>query len=201
MTLRLVILASGQGSNAKAILEAIANKQLDAEVVCIISNNPDAAVLTIAASHSIKTMSIPHKEITRQVHEQQLINAIKPLNADYIILAGYMRLFTAEFINAFPPNHIINIHPSLLPQFKGCNAYGDAWEAGVSESGISIHYVTEAMDEGPMICQRSFPRYPEDTFEHFQTRGLSLEHQLYSQVLQELALQKNCKGEKTCLPV
>lgn len=210
MTLRLVILASGRGSNAKAILNAIQHHELDAEVCLLISNKPDAPVLEMAQEYGVKTQVIASKGLSRETHEDFLIKAIQPLNPDYIVLAGYMRLFTAKFVNTFNTNRqyrIINIHPSLLPCFKGAHAYHDAWDACVPESGISIHYVTEAMDEGPILSQNTFPRMPFDTFQSFQERGLALEHQLYPKVLQQLAIEKssinnNFQQETTaCLPV
>jgi len=186
MPLQLAILGSGRGSNAKAILEAIQRGELDAHVVCLISNMADAPVLKIAADFGIPAIPVPHVGLTREAHEAKLLEALKPYKIDYLVLAGYMRLMTPKFLKAFE-NRVINIHPSLLPAFTGTHGYEDAYHYGVKVSGVTVHFVDEGLDTGPIIVQEAFPRMENDTLESFKARGLALEHALYPEALQLLA--------------
>jgi len=185
MPLQLAILASGRGTNAKAILEAIQRGDLDAEVVCLISNKADASALQIASDFGIPAISVPHEGLSREAHEAKLLKALQPFKIDYLVLAGYMRLMTPQFLKSFT-NRVINIHPSLLPAFAGTHGYEDAYHYGVKVSGVTVHFVDEGMDTGPIIAQETFPRLESDTLETFKARGLALEHALYPKVLQSL---------------
>ncbi len=190
MPLKIAILASGRGSNAQAIHQAIQTGQLDAQIQCIVCNKAGAPVLDLGVAMGLPTFCIPHKGLSREAHEAQVLDCLQAFEIDYIVLAGYMGLMTPFFLNAFAaPEHyrVVNIHPSLLPAFPGADAYRDAFEQGVQTAGITIHLVDEEMDHGPILLQESFPRYEDDTFETFQARGLALEHQLYPKALQDLA--------------
>jgi phosphoribosylglycinamide formyltransferase 1 len=195
----IAILVSGRGSNMKAILEAIQRGELDASVSVVLSNNPSAAALDIAREHNVPALAVPSKGKAREEHEQEVLATLAKYEIDYVVLAGYMRVLTPVFLNAFKGAdgnfRVINIHPSLLPDFPGANAYEDAFAAGVTESGITVHLVDEAVDHGPILEQARFPRLPSDTLESFKARGLAVEHQLFPRVLQRIA--KECRKEGT----
>lgn len=192
MSLKLAILVSGRGSNMTAILQAIQARQLDAEVCLVFSNNPDAPALETATQFGVKTASISHKGLGRIEHEQKVLELLRPLSVDFLVLAGYMRIVSASFLREFSSDdgtyyRVINIHPSLLPAFPGAHGYEDAFEYGVKLSGITVHLVDERVDHGPILAQRSFERLADDTVETFKARGLKLEHQLLPEVLQSIA--------------
>lgn len=190
MPLKIAIMASGRGSNADAILQAVQQGRLDAKVQCLICNVEGAPVLDLAKRAGIQAFLVPHRHLSRADHEARLLECIQQFDIDYLILAGYMRLMTSDFLRAFrAPDHyrIVNIHPSLLPAFPGPHAYEDAFDYGVKVSGITVHFVDEEMDNGPIILQETFPRLDSDTLEAFRKRGLAIEHQLYPRALQLLA--------------
>ncbi len=190
MSLKIAFLASGRGSNVQAILNEIETGALKADVQCLISNIPEAPVLQLSQSAGIKTFCIPHRNLTREHHEAQVLEALNAFDIDYLVLAGYMRLITPEFLEHFQGEHhyrVINIHPSLLPAFPGTHAYEDAYHYGVKYAGVTVHFVDEAMDNGPILLQETFPRYDEDTLEAFKARGLALEHCLYPKALKLLS--------------
>ncbi len=194
MPLNIAILVSGRGSNLKAILEAIREKQLDASVKVVISNKPDVAALKIAADYGVEAKVIPSAGLQRTEHEKLVYDSLSKLSIDYLVLAGYMRIITPFLLSKFRDERgfirIVNIHPSLLPAFPGANAYEEAFNYGVKVSGITIHLVDEEVDRGPILAQEAFERLPEDTLESFTKRGLAIEHRLYPKVLQQLAEQK-----------
>lgn len=191
MSISLAILISGRGSNMKAILEAIAQKNLDARVSVVLSNNPNAAGLEIAKEFGVPTACVPSKGKTREQHETEVLAELQKYKVDFVVLAGYMRVLTPHFLGAFKHDdgyfRVINIHPSLLPDFPGASGYEDAFVAGVTESGITVHLVDEHVDHGPILAQARFQREPGDTIETFKARGLALEHQLFPRVLQQVA--------------
>lgn len=174
-----------------AILEAIAAGQLDARVSLVLSNNPDAPALQVAQARGIATITVPSKGKTREEHETEVLAALSKYEVDFIVLAGYMRVLTPFFLRAFKHAggyfRVINIHPSYLPNFPGANAYEDAFNAGVKESGITVHLVDEQVDHGPILAQEKFQRMDDDSLESFKARGLAIEHQLYPKVLQKIA--------------
>lgn len=201
MPISIAILVSGRGSNMKSILSAIARGELDANVAVVISNNPHAAAIPTAEQFGVRTAIVPSKGKTRTEHEQELLAVLAQYQIDYVVLAGYMRVLTPLFLRAFKdPSgcyRVINIHPSLLPQFPGATAYDDAFNAGVTKSGITVHLVDEEVDHGPILAQAEFPRLPDDDIETFKSRGLQLEHELYPRVLQQIATKGfDCNGSK-----
>ncbi len=190
MSLKIALLASGRGSNVRAILDAIENGTLDAQVQCLIANVEGAPVLEIGQQAGLPTVCIPHKGLSREDHEARMLSELSRHEIDYVVLAGYMRLMTPSFLAPFKTDthyRIVNIHPSLLPAFPGTQAYDDAFHYGVKVSGVTVHFVDEAMDNGPILLQRTFERRDDDTLETFKARGLALEHQLYPEALQLLA--------------
>ncbi len=193
MLINLAILVSGRGSNMEAILAAIKSNQISAKVPVVISNNPEALALVKARQYGVHAVAIDHHGISREEHERRVLQELSLHKIDYVVLAGYMRLLTPAFLQEFrdPKGHyrVINIHPSLLPAFPGANAYEEAFDYGVRVSGVTIHLVDEAMDNGMILAQRSFPRYTDDTLEAFKSRGLQIEHELYPACLQQIAEQ------------
>lgn len=195
MPLKIAILASGRGSNAKALIEAIEAKTLDATVQCLIANVDGAPVLDIARQHGLEAHLVAHRGLSREQHEANLLAILEGYEIDYLVLAGYMRMITPEFLAKFKGEHhfrILNIHPSLLPAFPGTNGYEDAYHYGVKVSGVTVHFVDEGMDNGPILLQEAFPRLDGDTIESFKARGLALEHQVYPKSLQLLAEKRVC---------
>jgi phosphoribosylglycinamide formyltransferase-1 len=191
MLIKIAILVSGRGSNMEAILRAIKNNQLQAKVEVVISNNPEALALSTARKYGVHAVAIDSKGLSREEHERRVLSELAMHEIDYVVLAGYMRLLSAKFLQEFRHRHgyyrVINIHPSLLPAFPGASAYEDAFAAGVKQSGITIHLVDEKMDHGPILSQKSFPRLDGDTIDTFKARGLQIEHELFPACLQEIA--------------
>jgi phosphoribosylglycinamide formyltransferase 1 len=183
---RLVILISGRGSNMRSIIEAINHQQLDATVAAVISNRPYAAGLEYASSQSIPTKIIDHKAFAdRDSFDRALAQQIDEFKPDYVILAGFMRILTAEFVEHYQ-NKLINIHPSLLPKFKGLDTHQRAIDAGEKEHGASVHFVTAELDDGPVIMQAKVQVMPDDSAQTLAARVLEQEHQLYPAAIQKL---------------
>lgn len=191
MSIKIAVFVSGRGSNLNAIIQAVEDGDLDAEIVRVISNDPEAQALTIAAQHGIETFALSHKGMKRREHEEKILEHLKDLSIDYIVLAGYMRVLSSHFLKAFKHKdgyfRVVNIHPSLLPAFPGINGYEEAFNYGVKVSGVTVHLVDEKVDHGPILAQVPFPRFAEDTLDSFCARGLSVEHSLYPSVLQQIA--------------
>jgi phosphoribosylglycinamide formyltransferase-1 len=183
---RIGVLISGRGSNLQAIIDAIASGKLRAEVAIVISNRPDAAGLERAKRAGIETVLLDHqnkaKFATREDYDRELVRELKARHVGLVCLAGFMRLLTPVFLDAFP-NGILNIHPSLLPAFPGINAQYQAWEHGVKYSGVTVHFVTTELDGGPIILQEPVAVRDEDDAEALAARILEKEHQLYPQAI------------------
>jgi phosphoribosylglycinamide formyltransferase-1 len=176
---RIVVLISGRGSNLRALVEA----RLPIEIAAVISNRPDAAGLAFAAGHGIATQVVDHKAFAgREAFDAALGDAIEAQRADLVVMAGFMRLLTPGFIRRFA-GRMINIHPALLPAFTGLDTHRRALERGCRVHGCTVHYVTEGMDEGPIIAQASVPVLPDDDADTLAARVLAQEHQLYPAVL------------------
>jgi phosphoribosylglycinamide formyltransferase-1 len=190
---RLVILISGRGSNMRSIIDAINAQQINATVSAVISNRPDAAGLNYAKDLSIATEVIDHKGFSdRDSFDRALAERIDDYKPDFVILAGFMRILTAEFVEHYH-NRLINIHPSLLPKFKGLNTHQRAIDAGEKEHGASVHFVTAELDDGPVIMQAKVSVMPDDSAESLAARVLEQEHQLYPAAIQKLVNSKQDK--------
>ncbi len=196
MGIKLVILASGRGSNFKAISEAAQKKLIpNTEVIALITNKSNAPVVDIAKNMGIAHYLIESKKFyfngkfNRELYETDLLKLIKRLSPDYICLAGYMLIIGEKIIEAFQ-NKIINIHPSLLPSFKGLNAQKQAINAGVKWTGCTVHFVTKELDSGPIICQEVIKIDKNDTAESLSERLLPIEHKTYVEALIKIATQK-----------
>ncbi len=188
--MRLAILLSGRGSNFRAIHQAIVDRRLDAQIVCVISNQRDAPGLTRARELGLSAHLIDHRDYpNRAAHEEEVLRILAEGEADYICLAGYMRLLTPAFIAVWP-HRILNIHPSLLPAFPGVDAQVQALAHGVKISGCTVHFVDENLDAGPIIVQRSVPVLDDDTADTLAARILEQEHLAYGEALVALGTRK-----------
>jgi phosphoribosylglycinamide formyltransferase-1 len=186
MSKNLVVLISGRGSNLKAILEAIKSGKINAKVSLVLSNKKDAKGLEIAKEYGIKTKFIdPSFFETRRGYDIYIAELIKKENPDFVVLAGYMRILSDEFIDAFE-GKIVNIHPSLVPAFQGKNAQKQALDYGSLITGCSVHFVTKELDNGPVIIQAVVPVLPDDTEESLSNRILEYEHKIYPQAIKWL---------------
>ncbi|MCP4876329.1 MAG: phosphoribosylglycinamide formyltransferase [Gammaproteobacteria bacterium] len=181
--LSLAILVSGSGSNLQAIIDAVESGALNADIKVVVSNNHQAYGLVRATRHGIPTWVVNNRDYaTREQYDSVLQHYLESVNPDYIVLAGFMRILSPAFINAFK-HRIINIHPSLLPDYKGLNTHQRVLDNGEKQHGVSIHLVTSELDAGPIIMQASYPVLPGNSVEELQRTGHQLEHQMYPQVL------------------
>ena len=184
---RVVVFISGGGSNMLSLVKAASAPDYPAEVIAVISDKADAGGLAKAAALGIATFSFVRKDFdSKDAHEAAILATLKNLSPDIICLAGYMRLLTATFINAYE-GRIINIHPSLLPLFPGLHTHQRAIDAGMTEAGCTVHFVTEGMDEGPVILQAKVPVLPGDTADTLAARVLVEEHKSYPTALRLVA--------------
>lgn len=187
---RLVILISGRGSNMRSIIEAAESGELDVEIAAVISNRPDAAGLEFAKLAGIDTAVIDHKSFdSRESFDQAMAAAIDQYQPTFVILAGFMRILTEGFVEHFA-GRLINIHPSLLPKFKGLHTHQRAIEAGETEHGASVHFVTAELDDGPVILQARVPVLPDDDADTLAARVLEQEHLLYPAAIKKLVSQQ-----------
>jgi phosphoribosylglycinamide formyltransferase-1 len=186
--LRLGVLGSGKGSNFRAIADAIAESQLDAEIAVVISDVESSGILELARHRGLRAEYLapgPFKTKLDPDAELRLVQMLRAARVDYVVLAGYMRMIKAPLLEAFP-RRIINIHPSLLPAFPGLEAWAQALAAGVPTTGCTVHYVDAGMDTGDIIAQREVPILPGDTAATLHARIQEAEHQLYPEVLARL---------------
>ena len=197
--LKLGVLGSGKGSNFRAIADAIARGELDAEVCIVISDTEDAGILALARERGIRAEFVnPGKFRTKMEpeREQHLAGLLRAAGTHIVVLAGYMRMIKAPLLEAFQ-RRIINIHPSLLPAFPGLEAWRQAVDARANKSGCTVHYVDGGMDTGEIIAQSEVPVRPGDTAETLHARIQVAEHQLYPALIAKLAAQwrSNCELE------
>jgi phosphoribosylglycinamide formyltransferase-1 len=187
---RIGILISGRGSNMIALADAVrAGRVPNAQVAVVISDQPDAAGLARAKERGIETLVVERRGRKRAEHDREIIAALNERNIDLVCLAGYMRVLSSEFIEAFR-GRILNIHPSLLPSFPGLDAQQQALEHEVKWTGCTVHFVDETLDGGPIIAQRAVPVSDDDTVESLSARILEQEHELYSEAV-ALVLNNN----------
>lgn len=190
--LTLAVLISGGGSNLQAIIDAIEAGWVNAEIKAVISNNPNAHGLVRAGKHGITSHVIDHRDFdSRAAFDARLQVCLQGIDPDFILLAGFMRILGAEIIQTFA-QQIINIHPSLLPAYKGLNTYQRALDGNESRHGVSIHLVTAELDDGPVLLQGSYPIEAGDSAQDLQKKGLQLEHRMYPQLLCYLSETRLC---------
>jgi formyltetrahydrofolate-dependent phosphoribosylglycinamide formyltransferase len=189
--IKAAIFISGRGSNMMALVEAAKAPDFPAEFVLVVSNDPAASGLEWAAAQGIKTFALDHKPFgkDRESHERQLDAALRAAGVEFICLAGYMRVLTPWLVEQWR-GKMINIHPALLPEFKGLHTHERALEAAVKEHGASVHWVTPGVDEGDIILQARIPVLADDTAETLAARVLTEEHKLYPQAVRQI-LSKN----------
>ena len=175
----IAILISGTGSNMQAFIDACGAGELKARISIVISNNPDAPGLQRAADAGIATKCINHRDYdSREVFDAALVSALQEYDVDVVILAGFMRILTPVFIEPFL-GRLLNIHPSLLPKYPGLHTHQRALDAGDTEAGVTVHFVTPELDSGPPIVQAKVPVYDGDKAESLAARVIVEEHKIY----------------------
>lgn len=184
---RLGILLSGRGSNFEAIARAIREGRLPGvEIAVVLSNREDAAGLELARALGLPAHAVPSKSVPREMHDMEMVARLHQYGVDLVCLAGYMRLLTPGFVRAFPLR-ILNVHPALLPSFKGLDAQGQALAAGVKVAGCTVHFVDEEMDSGVIVVQRPVPVLDDDTEATLSARILEQEHSAYVEAIGRVA--------------
>jgi phosphoribosylglycinamide formyltransferase 1 len=187
--LRLAVLGSGKGSNCRSIADAIAAGSLDAEIRIVVSDVADSGILALARERGIRAEFVPPGPFKTKLElaaEQRLVELLRESDVELVALAGYMRMIKPPLLDAFA-GRMINIHPSLLPQFPGLEAWKQALAAGVPETGCTVHWVDAGMDTGAIIAQRRVPIFPGDTPASLHARIQREEHELYPEVIARLA--------------
>ena len=191
--IKLAVLASGAGTNLEAIIDAAKKESFPAFVGVVVSDNQSAGALKRARHHRVPAVFIDPKLFgSRKDYDQMLIATLKEYKAEFIILAGFMRILSSLFVQMFS-KHILNIHPSLLPKYPGLSAVQRALEAGEKETGCTVHYVDEGVDTGPVVLQQTVPILPDDTVERLHQRIHEAEHKLYPKAIESVILKDNLR--------
>jgi phosphoribosylglycinamide formyltransferase 1 len=191
---RVGVLISGRGSNMAALVEAARAPSYPAEIACVVSNRPDAAGLDFARARGIAAHAIDHKQFTTREAFDAALNAyLQSQNLDIIACAGFMRVMTPVLIDAWE-GRMINIHPSLLPLYKGTRTHARALADGAKVHGCTVHYVSHELDSGAVIAQTQVIVFPGDTVESLQARVLAQEHKLYPKALTRVCVELNRAG-------
>jgi phosphoribosylglycinamide formyltransferase 1 len=189
--LRIAVLASGRGSNLQAIIDAIEAGQVQARIVAVISNKKEAVALERARKHGLPDLFVDPKPFagrpdSREAYDHELLDVLRKHDVELVLLAGYMKIVTTVLVNAYT-NRMMNIHPSLLPSFPGLDVQKKAIEWGCKLAGCTVHFVTEGVDEGPIILQAAVPILDGDTPESLAARILEQEHKIYPRAVQLFA--------------
>ena len=189
--LRVAVLASGRGSNLQAVIDAIEAGQVHAKIVAVISNKKDAVALERARTHGLPDLFVDPKPFagrpdSREAYDRALLELLNKHDVELVLLAGYMKIVTSVLVNAYA-NRMMNIHPSLLPSFPGLDVQKKALEWGCKLAGCTVHFVTEGVDEGPIILQAAVPILDEDTPDTLAARILEQEHKIYPRAVQLFA--------------
>lgn len=195
MTVKLGVLISGSGTNLQAIIDAIAEGSLDAEIRVVISSRPDAYGLVRAKEAGIQTIALSKDvyadpDIANEAIAAELVHA----GCDYVVMAGYMRMLGEAVLVAFP-DRVLNLHPALLPSFKGAHAIRDAYDAGVKVTGVTVHFANAEYDKGPIVAQRAVDVAEDDTLESLEEKIHAVEHELYPEVLRWIAAGRVSVGD------
>jgi len=172
----IAVLISGSGTNFQSIINHIKIGKLKCNLAVVISNKQDAYGLVRAKKANIPAHFVDYKGLERKEHEKKIVEILEKHKVDLVVLAGYMRILTPYFVRKYK-GRLINIHPALLPSFPGTDGYGDTWRYGSKVGGLTIHFVDEGVDTGPIIIQKTNPIKETDTLESFKKRGLKIEHQ------------------------
>ncbi|HSA85961.1 MAG TPA: phosphoribosylglycinamide formyltransferase [Nitrospira sp.] len=189
--LKVAVLASGRGSNLQALIDAIESGQVQAQIVAVISNKQDAVALERARKHGLKALFVDPRPFagrpdSREVYDRVLLEILQQHEVELVLLAGYMKIVTAVLVNAYA-NRVMNIHPSLLPSFPGLDVQKKTIDWGCKLAGCTVHFVTEGVDEGPIIIQAAVPILDEDTPQTLAARILVQEHRIYPRAVQLFA--------------
>ncbi len=193
--LKIGVLLSGSGTNLQAIIDAIAHDALPVEIVHVVSSRPDAYGIERARAASIP-VTVLNREVYAdpQAADARIVEALRAAGAEYVVMAGYMRKLTPVVLDAFP-DHVLNLHPALLPSFKGAHAIQDAFDAGVKVTGVTVHLANEDYDKGPIVAQRAVVVREDDTIDDLEARIHATEHILYPEVLRIIAAGRMTVGE------
>ena len=193
--LKIGVLLSGSGTNLQAIIDAIAEGELPAQIVQVVSSRPDAYGIERA-----KAAGLPVLVLNRAAYadplaaDERIADALKEAGAEYVVMAGYMRKVTPVLLDAYP-NRVLNLHPALLPSFKGAHAIAEAFAAGVKVTGVTVHFANEDYDKGPIVAQRAVEVREDDTQDTLEARIHEVEHELYPQVIRLIAEGRVNVGE------
>lgn len=187
---KVAVLISGSGTNMAALLYASRATDCPYEIVLVASNKPDAGGLRLAEAEGVATFALSHKGLTREDHDAAMDAGLRASGAEWVALAGYMRILTAEFVAGWS-GRMVNIHPSLLPKYTGLHTHERAIAAGDSHGGVTVHLVTAELDCGPILGQTPVAIMAEDTPDRLAARVLIAEHQLYSRCLADLVRSKD----------
>ncbi|MDX8362850.1 phosphoribosylglycinamide formyltransferase [Cytobacillus sp. IB215316] len=187
----IAVFASGSGTNFQAIVDAVYNGHLEANVKLLVCDKPHAKVIQRAQQANVNVFSFSPKGYdNKESFEKEIVLILKENDVDFIVLAGYMRLVGSTLLSAYSGN-IVNIHPSLLPAFPGKDAIGQAFRAGAAKTGVTVHYVDEGMDTGPVIAQEELHIHAGETIESIEERIHQIEHQFYPNTLQKIFAETN----------
>ncbi len=199
---RAIVMASGRGSNFQALADACKNNSLPLQIEGLITNNSRARAIDVAKSFSIPFHIFEnHKDLSHDEHEKPILMVLDKYKPDYILLCGYMRILSKEFIKKFTNtkiglSNIINIHPSMLPNFPGENAYKKAFDSKAKSTGVTVHFVDEGIDSGSIIYQEAFDISDCKTSEQVEERGLQIEHRVYTFALKKILSSKSYSKNK-----
>lgn len=183
---RIAIFVSGNGTNMENLIRKIREESISVSLELVVSDHPEAKAIERARRLGVEVALVPRKEFaSKEAFEEAIARHLERKKIDLICLAGFMRILSAGFVKRYE-GRMINIHPALLPQFPGAHAIKDAFDAKVSETGVTVHYVTADVDRGPVILQRQVPIYPEDTLESLEARVHSVEYQVYPEALKKV---------------
>lgn len=184
---RLGVLVSGSGTNLQAIIDASEDASYPAEVAIVISNNPEAYALKRAGQKEIPTAVIPHQNFkSREDFEKEIVSKLDQSRVDLVVLAGFMRVLSPYFVRRYS-DRILNIHPALLPSFPGTDAIGKAWNYGVKVTGVTVHFVDEGTDTGPIVLQEEVPIEAVDNLSSLESKIHAVEHRLYPEAIRLFA--------------
>lgn len=192
---RIVVLISGSGTNMAAIIAACQANQIHGDVVAVLSNQAQAGGLVKAKAAGVPALALPHTDFaSREAYDAALVKQVQSFSPDLVVLAGFMRVLTPVFVGAFA-DRILNIHPSLLPKYRGLHTHQRALDAGDTEHGVSVHFVTEELDGGPVILQASVPIFADDTADDLQARVHAQEYRIYPLVIRWFCADRLVLGE------
>lgn len=184
--MKIAVFASGNGSNFEAIAKSINQGEIEGAIVLVFSDRTEAYVLERAKSLQIPVRSFSPKQFTNKVeYEREILKELEAKEVELLVLAGYMRLIGPTLLNAYP-NRILNIHPALLPEFPGLHGIRDAFEAGVKQTGVTVHYVDNGVDTGPILAQKRVNIEENETLASLELKIHQAEHQLYPEVIQDV---------------